>query len=70
MIRSLMHEAILTFLAGVTGIMATMLLVSNGGPQVTDSLTLYQLFGYTLVIVATIFALRVVFDIFRRRRGE
>ncbi|PQZ93624.1 ubiquinone biosynthesis protein UbiB [Arthrobacter sp. MYb227] len=70
MVRSMLHEAILTFLAGVTGIMATILLVSNGGPQVTESLTLYQLFGYTLVIFATIFALRVVFDIFRRRRGE
>lgn len=70
MVRSMLHEAILTFLAGVTGIMATILLVSNGGPQVTDNLTLYQLFGYTLVVIATIFALRVIFDIFRRRRGE
>ncbi|MGL3804626.1 ABC1 kinase family protein [Paeniglutamicibacter sp. R2-26] len=70
MVRSLVHEAILTFLAGVTGIMATMLLVSDGGPNVTADLTLYQLFGYTLVGVAAIFALRVVFDIFRRRRGE
>lgn len=70
MIRSLVHEIILTFLAGVTGIMATMLLISDGGPMVTSNLTLYQLFGYTLVGIASIFALRVVFDIFRRRRGE
>ena len=70
MIRSMVHEVILTFLAGVTGIMATMLLISNGGPVVTADLTLYQLFGYTLIGVASVFALKVVFDIFRRRRGE
>ena len=71
MVRSMVHEVILTFLAGVTGIMATMLLVSNGGPMVTTNLTLYQLFGYTLIGVAIgPFALKVVFDIFRRRRGE
>ncbi len=55
MVRSMVHEVILTFLAGVTGIMATMLLISNGGPMVTANLTLYQLFGYTLIGVATVF---------------
>ncbi|MBB2996971.1 hypothetical protein [Paeniglutamicibacter cryotolerans] len=38
MIRSLVHEAVLRFMAGVTGIMATMLLVSTGGPAVASSL--------------------------------
>ncbi|MFC4225386.1 ABC1 kinase family protein [Lysinibacter cavernae] len=70
MIRSLVHEVVLTFLAGVTGIMATMLLVSAGGPQVTSTLTLYQVFGYTLIVTATAFALRVVYDIFRRRQHD
>ncbi|MFJ6417346.1 ABC1 kinase family protein [Paeniglutamicibacter sp. NPDC091659] len=70
MVRSMVHEVILTFLAGVTGIMATMLLVSNGGPMVTTNLTLYQLFGFTLIGVASVLSLKVVFDIFRRRRGE
>ncbi|MFF5791003.1 ABC1 kinase family protein [Paeniglutamicibacter sp. NPDC012692] len=70
MVRSMVHEVILTFLAGVTGIMATMLLVSTGGPMVTTNLTLYQLFGYTLIGVAAVLSLKVVFDIFRRRRGE
>ena len=67
---SLVHEAILTFLAGVTGIMATILLVNDGGPMVTTSMSLFQLFGYTLVAVASVFILRVVFDLFRRRKGD
>jgi ubiquinone biosynthesis protein len=67
---SLVHETILTFLAGVTGIMATILLVNDGGPMVTTSMSLFQLFGYTLVAVASVFILRVVFDLFRRRKGD
>lgn len=70
MLVSLVHEGILTFLAGVTGIMATILLVNGGGPLVTTSMSLFQLFGYTLVAVASVFILRVVFDLFRRRKGE
>ncbi|GAA1863978.1 AarF/UbiB family protein [Paeniglutamicibacter psychrophenolicus] len=70
MLLSLAHEAILTFLAGVTGIMATILLVSGGGPMVTSTMSLYQLFGYTLVVVASVFILRVVFDLFRRRKND
>ena len=69
LIRSLVHEGMLTLLACVTGIMATMLLVSGGGPAVTDSLTLYQLFGYLLLVLAGLFGLRVIFEIFRRPRS-
>lgn len=68
MIRSLVHEVILTFLAGIAGIMATMLLISGGGPQVTPTLGLYQLFGYTLIVMASVLVLRVLFDVFRSRR--
>ncbi|MEO6826845.1 MAG: AarF/UbiB family protein [Microbacteriaceae bacterium] len=70
MITSLVHELVLTILASVTGIMATMLLVSNGGPQVTPTLSLYQIFGYTLIVVAVVLVLRVLFDVFRRRWSE
>ena len=54
----------------MTGIMATILLVNGGGPMVTSSMSLFQLFGYTLVAVASVFILRVVFDLFRRRKGD
>jgi ubiquinone biosynthesis protein len=64
-LRGLVHEVILTFLAGFAGVMATILLISESGPQVTPTLTLYQIFGYTLTVIATVLVLRVLFDIFR-----
>jgi ubiquinone biosynthesis protein len=64
-IRALVHEVILTFLGGFAGVMATILLISQSGPQVTPTLTLYQIFGYTLGIVALVLVLRVLFDVFR-----
>ncbi|WP_308466600.1 ABC1 kinase family protein [Rathayibacter soli] len=70
MIRSLVHEVVLAFLAGVAGIMATLLLVSAGGPQVTPTLSLYQIFGYTLIVLAALLVLRVLFDVFRLRQRE
>ncbi|HEY5221628.1 MAG TPA: hypothetical protein VIJ18_01045 [Microbacteriaceae bacterium] len=70
MIRSLVNEAVLAFLAGVAGIMATLLLISGGGPEVTPTLSLYQIFGYTLIVLAALLVLRVLFDVFRLRRRE
>lgn len=69
-IRDLVHEVILTFLAGFAGVMATILLISETGPQVTPTLTLYQIFGYTLAVVAIVLVLRVLFDVFRGPRRE
>ncbi|GAB3799849.1 AarF/UbiB family protein [Humibacter antri] len=66
-LREFVTLAALTFLSGVFGIMAAMLLTSGGGPQVTPSLTLFQLFGYLLLVVSGVLALRVFFDAFRRR---
>lgn len=68
-LREFVTLAALTFLSGVFGIMAAMLLTSDGGPQVTPSLTLFQVFGYLLLVVSGVLALRVFFDAFRRRRG-
>jgi ubiquinone biosynthesis protein len=68
--REFLNLAAITFLAGVFGIMAAMLLTSTVGPRISDALTLYQLFGYLLVVVSGILTLRVVFDVFRRRRRD
>jgi len=70
MIRGLVNEVVLAFLAGVAGLMATLLLVSGGGPAVTPTLSLYQLFGYVLIVLAALLVLRVLFDVFRLRRRE
>lgn len=69
--RSLLREitslAALTFLAGVFGIMASMLLTSTDGPAITDTISLFQLFGYLLVVASGVLTLRVLFDVFRSR---
>jgi ubiquinone biosynthesis protein len=43
------------------------LLAAPGGPKVAQSVSLYQLIGYNLLIVAGILVLRVLFMIFRSR---
>jgi len=67
LVRDLVSLIAIAFLAGVFGIMAAMLLISEGGPEVTPDLTLYQLFGYLLVIVSGLLTLKVLFDVLRRR---
>lgn len=67
-LREFINLASLTFLAGVGGIMATLLLTNGGGPVVTPTMTLFQLFGYLLVAASGVLTLRVLFDILRRRR--
>ncbi|WP_448810452.1 ABC1 kinase family protein [Agromyces bauzanensis] len=68
LIRELVNLLAITFLAGVFGLMAAMLLVSSGGPQVTPTLTLFQIFGYLLVVTSGLLTLKVLFDVFRLRR--
>lgn len=66
-LRDFVNLAAIAFLAGVFGIMAAMLLTSTGGPVVTPTLTLFQIFGYLLLVGCGVLALRVFFDTFRRR---
>ncbi len=67
LLREFINLAALTFLAGVFGIMAAMLLTSAGGPSITPTLSLFQLFGYLLVVMSGVLTLRVLFDTLRRR---
>lgn len=66
-VREIIGLAVVTFLAGIFGIMAAMLLTSTTGPQLTDTLTLFQVFGYLFLVVAGILTLRALFDVLRRR---
>ena len=70
LVRSFINLLVLTFLAGTFAIVAAMLLISDGGPRVTDTLTLFQIFGYLLVIVAGLLTMRVLFDVFRLRKQD
>lgn len=69
LVRELVSTLAVTFLAGVFGIMAAMLLTSGGGPVISPTLTLFQIFGYLLVVVSGMLTLKVVFDVFRLRRN-
>jgi ubiquinone biosynthesis protein len=70
LIRELVNMVVVTVLAAAFGIMAAMLLISDAGPQVTPTLSLFQIFGYLLVLLSGVLALRVFFDVFRvRGRG-
>jgi ubiquinone biosynthesis protein len=67
-VTGLTHQFLLTFLGAVSGIVAAVLLGTNGGPQVTPSVSLLQVIGYNLLIVASILVLRVLFTIFKHRQ--
>jgi ubiquinone biosynthesis protein len=66
-VTGLTHQFLLAFLGTASGIVAALLLGAPGGPKVTPTVSLYQIFGYNLLIVAAILVLRVLFTIFRSR---
>ena len=68
--REIIGLAVVAFLAGVFGIMGAMLLASEAGPQLTDTLTLFQVFGYLLLLVSGVLTLRALFDVLRRRTNR
>jgi ubiquinone biosynthesis protein len=67
-LTGLLHQVLLTILAATAGIMAVLLLGTAGGPSVTATVSLYQLLGYSLLVVCAILALRVLVLIFRPDR--
>jgi ubiquinone biosynthesis protein len=67
-VTGLLQQVLLTILAATAGIMAVLLLGTSGGPRVTPTVSLYQLFGYSLLIVSAVLALRVLVLIFRPDR--
>ena len=66
-VTGLTHQFLLTFLGVASGIVAALLLGAPGGPKVAPAVSLYQVIGYNLLVVAVILVLRVLFTIFRSR---
>jgi len=60
-------DILLAFLGAASAVVAALLLGASGGPEVSPTVSLYQLIGYNLLIVAAILVLRVVFTIFKNR---
>jgi ubiquinone biosynthesis protein len=54
-------------IAATTGLMAAVLLAAGGGPRISDTMTLHELFGYLLLIVSAILGLRVLGLVYRPR---
>jgi ubiquinone biosynthesis protein len=65
-VGGMLHDVILAMLACTAGIMAALLIGQDGGPAVTDTVSMYQFIGYALLVAAMILALRVLAIVFRR----
>jgi ubiquinone biosynthesis protein len=67
-ITALVHQVLLAFLGATTGLMGVIVLGAQGGPVVTQDVTLFQLLGYNLLVVSLLLMLRVLFIVFRPER--
>jgi ubiquinone biosynthesis protein len=56
---------LLTFIAAAAGIMAVLMIGLHGGPALTSDVSLYSFFGYCLLVIAAILAVRVLVQVFR-----
>lgn len=65
-LTTMLHEVLVAFLAATTGVMAILLLGTDGGPGLTEDISLYALLGYNLLVVSAILGLRVLAQVFRR----
>src|SRR5262249_12147601 len=66
-VTDLSHQFLLTLLGAASGIVAALLLGAPGGPMIAPEVSLFQVIGYNLLLVASILVLRVLFTIFRHR---
>jgi ubiquinone biosynthesis protein len=67
-LTGVLHDALVTGLAGIVGVMAALLLVSDGGPELRDGVRLHALIGYDLLVVSAILGVGILAKVFRRRR--
>jgi ubiquinone biosynthesis protein len=66
-VTGLTQQFLLTLLSAAIGIVAVLLIAAPRGPQLSPTVSLYQVIGYNLLIVASVLVLRVLFGIFRNR---
>jgi ubiquinone biosynthesis protein len=68
-LTGLVHRVLLAFLAAAAGIMAVLLIGIHGGPALSKTISLYSFFGYCLLVIAAILAVRVLVQVFRPDPG-
>ena len=64
-VTGLLHLVLLAFLAATVGIMAVLLIGTDGGPMITATVSLYDLLGYNLLVISGVLGVRVLAAIFR-----
>ncbi|NEK56491.1 AarF/ABC1/UbiB kinase family protein [Geodermatophilus sabuli] len=69
LVTGLVHLTLSALLGAAAGLMAVLFLDMPGGPQVTDSVRLFPVFGYGLLVVAVVLVLRVLVVVFRQDRS-
>jgi ubiquinone biosynthesis protein len=67
-LTTLVHQVLVAFLGATTGVMAVLLLASSGGPELSPTVSLFQVLGYNLLVVSAVLILRVLVTIFRPPR--
>ncbi|MBV9204253.1 MAG: AarF/ABC1/UbiB kinase family protein [Actinobacteria bacterium] len=68
-LTGLVHRVLLAFLAAAAGIMAVLMIGLRGGPALSKTVSLYTFFGYCLLVIAAILAVRVLVQVFRPEPG-
>ena len=64
-VTSLVNRVVLAVIGGVVGLMSVALLALPGGPQVSPSTSLFHVFGYMGLFLATVLLLRALVTVMR-----
>lgn len=64
-VTNLVNRVVLAMLGGVLGLISVALLAVPGGPQVTRSTSLFDVFGYIGLFLATVLMLRTLIMVMR-----
>ncbi|MEU0088899.1 AarF/UbiB family protein [Streptomyces sp. NPDC006274] len=67
-VRGIVRDVLLAFLGGMTGVLGVLLLSTEAGPRLSDSMRLYEFLGYNLLLVSSVLVLRVLFTITKPER--
>ncbi|MCK1795069.1 AarF/UbiB family protein [Streptomyces sp. XM4193] len=67
-IRGIVRDVLFAFLGGLAGLMGIMLLSTDGGPQFANSLRLFEIFGYNMLLISSVLVLRVLFTVAKTDR--
>jgi ubiquinone biosynthesis protein len=68
-INRLVSRVVLAFLGAALGIMSVLFLGMQGGPALTNTISVYQVFGYAGLFLSAVLILRVIIAIIREKVG-